>query len=265
MLRRKSRPDCLIAAAAAAKSPPQLSSPSVMSTTDAAAGGSSDRRSPAAPSRRAASRRAASPCRSFQQRAAIDLLHRLHELRVGARFLLFRSVPIAVDAQADVEVVGHAFDSTSCSTVRAVAIRVLLPSGRFIEPDRSRMISRFLRDCRGRCRDRGPAHRQRVRSAARAIVRHRVPVAPAAVPRTANAIGVGDRRRRRQRERRRRLLRRASPSRDRCGPKTSRAGGRRDRQRDRARVVRLRREHRERIRDRLAGFDRAADQLRRRW
>ena len=34
MLRRKSRPDCLIAAAAAAKSPPQLSSPSVMSTTD---------------------------------------------------------------------------------------------------------------------------------------------------------------------------------------------------------------------------------------
>ena len=75
---------------------------------------------------------------------AIEGLQRHPQLGIGARLLLRRSVAMAVEAQADVEVVGDA-RSTSRSTWRAVAMRVVLPSGRFIDPDRSRMISRFFR------------------------------------------------------------------------------------------------------------------------
>src|SRR5690242_18925014 len=67
-------------------------------------------------------------------------------------------------------------------------MRVLLPHRSLIEPDKSRTMSRFLRDVAGSA---APGSGITVRRAlcGASIGRHKVPFAPAAVPLTANAIG----------------------------------------------------------------------------
>ena len=254
MLRRKSSPDCLMRRRGCR----EVAAAAFFAVRDehdrAAAGGLQVRQSPGAPSRRAASRRAASRASiCFSNAAPIELLDRLHEMRIRAGLFLFRAVAVAVDAQADVEVVRDFASRTSWSTVRAVAMRVLLPSASFIEPDRSRITSRFLRDFSGSA---GAAVDARSATTLRwprrtaSIVRQSVPVAPFAVPRHPEGHRLGDRGRRRDRERgRRALAERDVHGIDVAGERQARR--RDDRQRHRAGEIRLGADHGQRIRQRL--------------